>query len=280
MPDSENHITQRPATSDGIVWELVASFLESVDQEIPNLIEGLYLTGSVALLDFRPHESDIDFVAVTASRPDANALEALKRVHNQLQTQYPRPPFEGVYVTWDDLRRDPDLAKPAPSWHEGELRSDGFALDPVTWHTLARHGVSVRGPAPMSLDIWTDHEALASWTLNNLDTYWRPWHDRFSRPLSREGMAALGTWAPAWCVLGVSRLYYTLATGEITSKERAGLYALEVFPSQWHRIIKECLRIRRGGNGHSLYTTPIDRRRDALAFLDMVIDDAKGLGLD
>jgi predicted nucleotidyltransferase len=35
------------------------------------LIDGLYLFGSIALDDFHPGRSDIDFVAVTADRLDA-----------------------------------------------------------------------------------------------------------------------------------------------------------------------------------------------------------------
>jgi hypothetical protein len=85
----------------------------------------------------------------------------------------------------------------------------------------------------------------------------------------------LGTWAPAWGVLGVSRLHYTLATGEITSKEGAGLHARRTCSARWHRIIDECLRIRRGDRGRSLYLNPLTRRRDALGFMAMGIDDAR-----
>ena len=88
-------------------------------------------------------------------------------------------------------------------------------------------------------------------------------------------VAALGSWAPAWGVLGVSRLHYTLATGEITSKEGAGIYALRTFHRRWRRIVEECLRIRGGGEGRSLYRTPLGRRRDALAYMAMVIEDAQ-----
>lgn len=256
------------------VREILDAFLAAADEAAAGLVEGLYLTGSVALADFRPHESDIDFVAVTAARPDAAALDALGRVHARLQARYPRPYFDGVYVTWADLRRDPALASPAPYAHEGRFGSGSFGLDPVTWHTLARHGLPVRGPAPADLAVWADPAALAAWTSGNLDSYWRPWRDRHARLCSRAGLAALGAWAPAWGVLGVSRLHYTLATGAITSKAGAGRYALGAFPARWHRVIRECLRLRRGGAGPSLYRTPLARRREALAYIAAVIADA------
>lgn len=68
-------------------------------------------------------------------------------------------------------------------------------------------------------------------------------------------------------MLGVSRLHLTLATGKITSKEGAGLYALETFPEGWHRVISECLRVRRGERRRSLYASPMACRRDALAYI-------------
>lgn len=262
----------------GVVREVVDAYLGLADAALPGMVEGLYLVGSVALGDFRPHESDVDFVAVTAARPDAVALPALRRVHARMRRRYPRPRFDGVYVSWEDLSRDPALAVGAPNAHGEEIGLGDFEPNPVTWHTLARYGVAIRGPHPAGMEVWTGPAALAAWTLTNLESYWRPWHRRFSRPLSLEGVAALGSWAPAWGVLGVSRLHYTLATGDIASKEGAGLYALRAFPRPWHGIVEECLRIRRGGEGRSLYRTPLGRRRDALAFVAMAVEDARRLG--
>lgn len=262
----------RPVVPDTIVGEVVDSFLGAVDQEAPGLVEGLYLVGSVALSDFRRHESDIDFVAVTATRPDEPALDAQRRAHSALEARYPRPSFEGIYVMREDLARAPELSAPALSWHDGRIELDSFALDPVTWHTLACHGIPARGPAAADLDVWIDRDALASWTLGNLESYWRPWRVRYAS--SSQG-AALDPWAAAWGVLGVTRLHYTLATGEITSKTGAGLYALETFGAEWHRVIEECLRIRAGVDGPSSYGSPSSRRRDALAYMGRVIDDAR-----
>jgi hypothetical protein len=55
---------------DALVLEVVDTYLGTVEAQAPGLVEGLYLVGSVALGDFRPRTSDIDFVAVTTTPPD------------------------------------------------------------------------------------------------------------------------------------------------------------------------------------------------------------------
>lgn len=252
-----------------VVADVVGAYLALVDDAAPGLVEGLYLEGSVALRDFRPDTSDIDYVAVTARRPDALALAALQRVHGQLRAQWRRPCFDGIYLTWDDLASPPSGDHPGS--HDGRFQTGGAWLTPVTWHTLARHGLACRGPAPAGVDIWTDPGALTAWVDRNLDEYWARLLSRYSRP---SHPAALTDYATMWTVTGVSRLHYTLATGEITSKTGAGHYARQAFPARWHRIIDEALRIRERRPRRPYYRSPLARRHDLLAFAEMVIADA------
>jgi hypothetical protein len=258
--------------NDPVVDRVVSAYLDAIDLEAPGLIEGLYLTGSAALGDFRPHTSDIDFVAVTPVPPDVSALE---RVHARWRR---RPYFDGLYVTWSDLARDSTLAHSLPLSYEGHFSADKGVGDPVTWHTIAQHGVVCRGPNRADVEIWTDPKGLAAWTLDNLESYWRPLLDSWS-------LVPLTSWGTVWIVLGIPRLHYTLATGGICSKEAAGVYALQVFPAEWHGIINEALRIRRADRARPDLTsaltdlwrpdTLLRRRRDVLAFGSMVIDDAR-----
>jgi hypothetical protein len=128
------------------------------------------------------------------------------------------------------------------------------------------------------LTVWTDATALAAWTNDNLDMYWqRRVLDRGARLFTPYGLHGLTEWACEWCVTGVSRLHYTLATGAITSKEGAGIYALATFPARCRRVIEEALRIRRAAAGRSVYRSPLSRRRDVRAFTAMVIADAHRL---
>ncbi|HEU5102251.1 MAG TPA: aminoglycoside adenylyltransferase domain-containing protein [Roseiflexaceae bacterium] len=255
------------------VSAIVSDFLAAADAEAPGLIEGLYLVGSVALEDFRPRRSDVDFVAVTASQIEPKAYAALERAHAGLSARWPRPFFDGIYVTWRDLAGDPASANTGPHAHEHRLQAEGRSeRHPVTWRTLAQAGVCCRGPAVAELEIWNDTAALAAWTDNNLDAYWRRMLEPGSWLTRRGGLAGLTEYACEWCVLGVSRLHYTLATGKITSKRGAGPYAQSAFGARWQPVIAESLRIRRADSRRSLYWSPFARRRDVLRFLEMAIE--------
>lgn len=255
---------------------MIAAYLALVDDACPGLVEGLCLAGSLALGDYRPQQSDIDFVAVLAEHPAPPVVGALDRVHEHLCEHRQRPFFDGVYLSWHELTAPPATVPAGPFSQDGQLVSAGRGpRDPVTWNTLARYGIALRGPDPSSMSIWTDPHELAAWTARNLETYWRPLLARCARPLSRAGRASLSASQVVWNVLGGTRLHYTLATGDITSKDGAGVYALNAFPARRHKIVHECLRLRRAGSGRSLYLTPLARRRDMLAYCEMAITDTQ-----
>jgi hypothetical protein len=266
-----------------LVESVVSAYLEAVDAEAPGLVEGLYLTGSTALGDFRPRTSDIDFVAVTANRLDVPAIAALERAQAKLRNRCPRPYFDGLYVNWDDLANNPAQTGQLPTSYEGRFHASKHRGDPVPWHTVAHHGIACRGPQQADLNIWAEPEGLAVWTLNNLESYWHPLLDSTSRFPNRWSIISLTSWGAVWIVLGISRLHYTLATGDICSKKAAGRYALQTFPEKWHGVIKEALRIRQADRARADFVSALAdirpaslaRRRDAVAFGYMVIADAQ-----
>ncbi|MGW4848342.1 aminoglycoside adenylyltransferase domain-containing protein [Nocardia brasiliensis] len=257
-----------------LVAQTIDSCLALVDAEAPGLIEGLYLEGSVALDDYRPGASDIDFVAVTAAPPDRAAVAAFERVHARLRQRQPRPFFDGSYLTWADLAAGPAAAAGQPTSLEGKFRPRGTDQTPVTWHTLAGHGVTLRGPDITELDIWTDAAALAAWQNANLDDYWARGLAAGARLASKHGLGLLTEFGTVWTVTGIARLHYTIVSGDITSKDGAGRHARQYFPDRWHRLIDEALRLRRNNSRTSLYRSPFARRRDILDFGHTMIADA------
>ncbi|WP_426503745.1 aminoglycoside adenylyltransferase domain-containing protein [Dactylosporangium sp. McL0621] len=204
---------------------------------LPGFVQRLYLVGSAALDDYREGASDIDFVAVLPAAPTADEVAALAAVHHALRKS--RPLLDGVYLAAADLAAPPSAAPPGPGVHAHRFSpATAVGRDPVTWHTLAHHGVAVRGPAASALDIHTDGDGLRAWTRANIASYWRPW-------LRRHGLALLSDWGVAWGVLGLARMHYTLSTGGIASKSAAGGWALEAFPEH-APVLREALRLRAG----------------------------------
>jgi hypothetical protein len=134
-----------------IVCNVVGAYLDLVDAEAPGLVEGLYLVGSVALEDFRPKASDIDFIVVTAKPLTEADLAALERTHSQLATRLRRPFFDGAYVTWHDLTGDPALAGRCRSRASAEPRRRGVGRPAQTRGTAMQEAAPAgHGSAPFS----------------------------------------------------------------------------------------------------------------------------------
>jgi hypothetical protein len=251
--------------------ELAASqFAGLLRRHLPGFLQSLSLVGSAVDGDFRAGRSDLDFVAV-ASRPITAAdLEALVIVHRLYAADLTFPVIDGIWVTEADLRAGPDACGPGPSTRDGVLLERAVGnRNPVTWFVLRSQSRAIVGELDREA-IWHDPARLRSWTCENVEAYWAAWLARAGQVLGVWGLRMLGPSAVTWGVLGISRLHFTLSTGAVASKSAAGEHALSVFEPRWQRIIKESLRIRRA-EGRSLYRSPFARRRDALAYVAMVI---------
>ena len=223
--------------------------------------------------------SDVDFVAVVKGELSRAELARLGAVHAGRWASAlvrdvglrRRWPFvaNGIYLRASDLAKSPLEVTPLAGHVSGRFRvapRKGFDVNPVTWHVLARHGVAVRGLAPEQLRIRTDPAELRAWTLGNLNSYWRRWVERARRPgLNRATM--LGRRYTSAGVLGAPRLHYTIATGEITTKETAGGYALETFAPRWRALIEDALAYWRGAPVATVPWPPARRRHDAAEFV-------------
>ncbi len=82
--------------------------------------------------------------------------------------------------------------------------------------------------------------------------------------------AQLSDWGIQWTVLGVLRLFYTIRERQVTSKVRAGKYALTCVPARWHPLIQEAIAIREG-SPQSHYRSRIKRAIESIRFLRYII---------
>ena len=267
--------------------EAVDDLLGRLDRAVPGRVDGFYVVGSACLGAFRVGRSDLDFVAVVAGELGRGELARVRAVHMgrwgsalvrdvAVRRRWPLV-CNGIYLRSGDLSRSPLEVTPLAGHVAGRFKvaeRDGLDVNPVTWHTLAGHGIAVRGPHRDRLQIHLDDAQFRSWTLGNLNGYWRRWTRR-AQPNVVATQRALPRRFAAWGVLGAPRLHYTIATGAIASKQAAGHYALETFDPRWHALIEDALAFWRGEPAPGPYRRrPSRRNRDAAAFVGSVIEAA------
>jgi hypothetical protein len=242
------------------------NYLSLVKGQLPDLMSAFYVVGSIALDGFNERFSDIDFVAVLNRRATPTDIENLYHVHRVTDKNYPRWKMSGSYLQVDDLGHFDDEVEPHPSYHGGVLRPAGhFELNSVTWWILKNHGIAVMGSKPQELSFTVDWNRLITKMRENLNTFWVSYTKRPNRIV-----ATLSDWGVQWTVLGVLRQFYTFRENTITTKEKAGTYALSYVPTRWHRLIREAINIREGKNS-SAYRLRIARTIEVVSFMRYII---------
>jgi hypothetical protein len=183
----------------------------------------------------------------------------------------------GVFVQKGDLGRSPLEVVAVASHVAGRFSGgSGFDVNPVTWRVLSESGIVVRGVDRAHLGVLRDDAELRSWTLGNLESYWRPWAAGV-RGFGLVAAKALAMRYVAWGVLGTARMHFTVATGGIASKAAAADYALQTFGSRWRDLLEETRAYWVGGPRVSRYKSALVRRRDTAEFVTEVIDSARAI---
>ena len=251
----------------------IHTYLDLFDGALPGLLEALYITGSVSFGDWRARGSDVDFVAVLGRELSNRERSRVALVHRRLSRSCPRPPLEGVYVTWDQLGRPPIELSGLPTVTVHRRGLHDLPSDPVTWLNLKQSGVRVRGPGRTSLPLTEDSASVRDWMLAHLAGYWTSWLDAAYRP-TRIAASTLRSEGLVWSISGTARGLYTLATGALTSKTDALAFVRERADPRTQRLLDEALRLRHGDDEPSLYPNRRIRRAEALRFVSTSIDTA------
>jgi Nucleotidyltransferase domain len=255
------------------VSALTAAHLACLDDALPGLVEGLYLGGSVALGDYRPGTSDVDFVAVCSRPLCPRDYDHLASAH-ALVGAMSATRYDGFYVERSRLAQAPVEGEIVPQSLAGEFRASEpcAQLSPVTWLELRQCGLAVRGVAPEEIVGPVDFGVLRSWLLENLQTYWLGIATlREATVAAAHDEDAFEPGPAMWGTLGPGRLHHTLASGSVISKTEAGRYTADRFP-QWADLADRCVRARAG---EEVRFTIADARASA-ALIRRVVSDAVG----
>jgi hypothetical protein len=205
----------------------LGTYLGLLDQALPGLVSGVYLTGSAALGDWQPGRSDLDILTVLKRPLSDDELDALEALHAKASE---RPYLDAVYVPVSSLG-----AADGPAFAsavDGVFARARHEPEPVLWATLRRHGVTVRGPAASALGVEPDPWWLREWNLGNLRSYWSRWAAGVRGVLAeRPPDAPAHPKSVEWGASGPGRLHRTIVTGEIISKTASADYTASLFPA-------------------------------------------------
>jgi hypothetical protein len=221
---------------------MLANLVEGVEATLRDNLVGVYLRGSLALGDFNPETSDIDFLAVTRQPLSAAEFDALAQMHARL-AEMPNPfsdRLEGSYIDQTALkqflpheRRHPTIGPDWPfCW--GDHR-DNWILE--RW-IVREKGILVSRPTPMTpvcpkaLISPISPEALKQAVRAELAARLRDW----------AGGAASPDWLlpryyQAFEIETMCRALYTLQHGALPSKPCAVAWALGVLPEPWRDLV-------------------------------------------
>jgi hypothetical protein len=210
-------------------------FLSNMQVILGDHFIGLYLGGSLALGDFNPLRSDIDFIAVTIDESPADTIVALEKMHNRLWatgSKWPRK-LDGSYVPKQVFRNWTSDDTPCPFVEEDRFYVTNQGSAVIQRHIIRQYGVVVAGPSPFTLIDPVDGNDLRNALWNNLKKWWQPLLD--DPAWLRQGKKQ------PFAILSMCRVLYTLEHGAVASKPIAARWAQQTIGEQWTDLIEWAL---------------------------------------
>jgi len=195
---------------------------------------GMYLDGSLALGDFDPRSSDIDFVVVTDAALPGDLFVALRDMHARFDAGGSpwATEVEAIYIPREAIRRFDPARAHWPRIERGEtlVMEHGDSGWVVHWYIVREHGMALAGPDPRTLiDPVTTYDlrrAMAAIA----DSWLEPArHDRGA--LGRRG-------TQTYMVKTLCRMLYTLDAGAVVSKPAAACWARTIAGGRWATLIE------------------------------------------
>ncbi len=212
-------------------------FLSNIRTILGDHFVAMYVYGSLALGDFDPRSSDIDFVVVTDAALSDDLFAALRDMHARFDAgDSPwATEVEAIYIPRVALRRyDPDRAR-----HPHIQRGETLVMHQVDsgWvpllHIIREHGIALVGPDPRTLIDPVDRQDIQR-AVAPIAELW------FGSAL--HDPALLRYRGPhTFLVLTLCRILYTLDSGAVVSKPAAARWAQKSFAGRWDGLIEHAL---------------------------------------
>lgn len=228
-----NHPTPYPEVN-----RFASELLARIQAVLGSRLVGLYLEGSLANGGFDAG-SDIDFVAVTETEVTEDEFLRLQAAHDDLaalDSPYAHE-LEGSYLSRRAVRRyDPALTV-FPNIERGpgeRLKIVDYGEAWVTHRWILRErGITLYGPPPAAL-VDPVSPADLRHSMQSLKGEWLA-------PLLADSSKIATQGYQSYIVLTLCRVFYTLDTGAVASKQAAAAWAMEHLDPRWAPLIERAL---------------------------------------
>jgi hypothetical protein len=212
--------------------------LQQVTFILGQQLVGFYIDGSLALGDFDPVHSDIDFLVATRDTLPETVVHELAAMHWSL-TCSDRPfaaDLEGSYIPLDALRRYDPANAIHPNLERGldeRLRLKFHHSDWIIHRYIVReHGIALFGPAPDTLLDPLAPADLRAATAGVMRSWW-------STPEAAEAIRRGHSGYLAYVVQTMCRALYTWEHGDLISKPAACRWAASALEAEWQPLIRQ-----------------------------------------
>ena len=216
-----------------------------------DFISGIYLTGSITLDDFHPDKSDIDFLVVCTLPPGKDHFDQLRKVHQHIEKKYKSPVLNGSYITLENL----NIHQPHSEvlhFQDGKFTKSVFEMAPIKLYEIKKNAISLFGMTVEDLPLVIQTKDVDKFLFDNINSYWKNWIESHSSFTKCRVLLMFFPRLTEWVILGLARQLFTLHTGMITSKTKAGHFCLQHLPAEHHPIIMEAIQIRHDNSHHQL----------------------------
>lgn len=206
-----------------------------------NLV-GIYLHGSLALGDFDPDNSDIDFMVVLREKLSDEQVERMGEMHQQLIDSGEEwgKKLEGSYVTMEQLKSEEPPFDSRPYLNEKTFypAADYGYEWVLEKYAVREKGIGLYGPEPKEVIERVEVDDVLAAVRRIFQDNWEP---MLLDPKKLES-----DWYQPYAILTLCRIMYAVEKGKIGSKQEAAGWVIENFGDRWRDVVDLALKWKRG----------------------------------
>lgn len=232
------------------VNDMIELLVTEIKKVLDDQIVGMYLHGSLALGDFNPNSSDIDFFVVTDSMLSRDIVDSLEKMHNRINTCNNKwvDYLDVSYVPKGLLNSKEPPVEPRPYVSGRNFYLAEYGNEWILERFVIReYGIVIYGPSPETLICPISSTELQDASLEILNEWWAPMLVNTSR-LQDSTYQVYG-------ILTMCRILYMFKHGTLVSKKAAAEWGQSTLNQRWGVLIRKALEWEKGASFDNIDNT-------------------------